>query len=85
MRGDQVYAPGILTLGDIVKCFPFEDPIMVVRVSGAALVRALENGVSKLPALEGWPLTRGPGGEGEADAAGPCRPFPTLIRRLLHL
>lgn len=53
MRGDQVYAPGILKLGDIVKCFPFEDPVVVVKVSGAALVRALENGISKLPALEG--------------------------------
>ena len=53
MRGDQVYAPGVLKLGDIVNCFPFEDPIVVVKVSGAALVRAFENGVSKLPALEG--------------------------------
>lgn len=33
--------------------FPFEDPVVVVRVKGAAVLAALENSVSSYPALEG--------------------------------
>lgn len=53
MRGDQIYPAGILRLGDIISCFPFEDPCVVIWVSGSAVLTALENSVSKLPALEG--------------------------------
>ncbi|KAA8649536.1 hypothetical protein EYZ11_004872 [Aspergillus tanneri] len=53
IRGDQIYPPGILRLKDILNCFPFEDPVVLLRVPGSALVDALENGVSLLPALEG--------------------------------
>jgi 5'-nucleotidase len=53
MRGDQIYPPGVIKLGDIVNCFPFEDPVIVVRVTGKGILDALENGVSKIPALEG--------------------------------
>jgi 5'-nucleotidase len=53
MRGDQIYPAGVLKLGDIIACFPFEDPCVVIRVSGQALLAALENSVSKYPALEG--------------------------------
>ncbi|KAL8669010.1 MAG: hypothetical protein Q9168_006391, partial [Polycauliona sp. 1 TL-2023] len=53
IRGDQVYPPGILRLKDIMNCFPFEDPVIVIRVSGSAILAALENSVSLLPALEG--------------------------------
>ncbi|KAH8435130.1 putative 5'-nucleotidase [Aspergillus melleus] len=53
IRGDQIYPPGILRLKDILNCFPFEDPVVLLRVSGRALMDALENGVSLLPALEG--------------------------------
>jgi 5'-nucleotidase len=53
MRGDQIYPSGVLKLGDIISCFPFEDPCVVVRVSGQAVWAALENSVAKLPALEG--------------------------------
>ena len=53
MRGDQIYPAGILRLGDIIACFPFEDPCVVIGASGAAVFAALENSVSKLPALEG--------------------------------
>src|SRR5690606_4140195 len=38
---------------DMVNCFPFEDPVVVVRCTGKKVWEALENGVSKLPALEG--------------------------------
>ena len=33
--------------------FPFEDPCIVIRVTGAAILAALENSVSTYPALEG--------------------------------
>ncbi|KAF2749686.1 5'-nucleotidase-like protein [Sporormia fimetaria CBS 119925] len=53
IRGDQIYPPGILRLKDIVNCFPFEDPVVVMKVTGQAIWDALENGVSSYPALEG--------------------------------
>ena len=53
MRGDQIYPAGVLKLGDIISCFPFEDPCVVIKFSGRALLSALENSVSKLPAQEG--------------------------------
>lgn len=53
IRGDQVYPPGVLKLRDLVNCFPFEDPVVVLKVTGKQIVDALENGVSNYPALEG--------------------------------
>ncbi|KAI2795309.1 hypothetical protein POX_a01915 [Penicillium oxalicum] len=53
IRGDQIYPPGVLRLKDLLNCFPFEDPVVLIRVTGQALLDALENGVSQLPALEG--------------------------------
>lgn len=53
IRGDQIYPPGLLRLKDIMNCFPFEDPVVVLKVTGKALSDALENSVSLVPALEG--------------------------------
>lgn len=53
MRGDQVYPTGIIRLKDILNCFPFEDPVVLLRLRGDALFEALENGVSQLPKMEG--------------------------------
>lgn len=53
IRGDQIYPKGVLKVLDIVSCFPFEDPVVVIKVSGAKIIEALENGLSKVPALEG--------------------------------
>jgi 5'-nucleotidase len=53
IRGDQVYPPGVLRMKDIMTCFPFEDPIVVLMVNGQAILDALENSVSTYPALEG--------------------------------
>ena len=53
VRGDQIYPPGAVRVKDITNCFPFEDPVVLVRVTGQALLEALENGVSLYPALEG--------------------------------
>lgn len=53
VRGDQVYPPGVLKVKDIMNCFPFEDPCVVIEVTGQAIIDALENGVGTYPALEG--------------------------------
>ena len=53
IRGDQIYPPGVLLLKDILNCFPFEDPVVVLRLKGGAILAALENSVSLVPALEG--------------------------------
>lgn len=53
IRGDQVYLPGMLKVKDIMNCFPFEDPCVVIGVTGKDILHALENGVSKYPAQEG--------------------------------
>ncbi|KAF1969596.1 ser/Thr protein phosphatase family protein [Bimuria novae-zelandiae CBS 107.79] len=53
IRGDQIYPPGVLRVRDIVNCFPFEDPVVVMQVTGQQIWDALENGVSNYPALEG--------------------------------
>lgn len=53
IRGDQIYPTGVLKLRDIVNCFPFEDPVVVLKVTGKQIFDALENGVSNYPALEG--------------------------------
>ncbi|GAP84697.1 putative 5 -nucleotidase [Rosellinia necatrix] len=53
IRGDQIYPPGPLLLKDIMSCFPFEDPVVVIRVLGQAIWDSLENSLSLYPALEG--------------------------------
>ena len=53
IRGDQIYPPGVLQLKDILDCFPFEDPVIVIRVQGQSMLHALENSVRLVPALEG--------------------------------
>jgi 2',3'-cyclic-nucleotide 2'-phosphodiesterase (5'-nucleotidase family) len=55
IRGDQIYPPGAIRVKDITTCFPFEDPVVVIRVTGRAILEALENGVAPYPALEGIP------------------------------
>ena len=53
IRGDQIYPPGSILLKDVMNCFPFEDPVVVLRVTGSAIWSALENSVCLYPALEG--------------------------------
>lgn len=53
IRGGQIYPPGAIRIKDITSCFPFEDPVVFLKVTGQAIWDALENGVSLYPALEG--------------------------------
>ncbi|KAK4503854.1 hypothetical protein PRZ48_004769 [Zasmidium cellare] len=53
IRGDQIYPPGVLRVKDMMNCFPFEDPCVVIALKGKEILKALENGVGQYPALEG--------------------------------
>ncbi|KIK95849.1 hypothetical protein PAXRUDRAFT_826578 [Paxillus rubicundulus Ve08.2h10] len=60
LRGDSVYPPGEIALGNIMEILPFEDPIVVLELDGEALWGALEAGLSKYPAQEGrFPIVSG--------------------------
>jgi 2',3'-cyclic-nucleotide 2'-phosphodiesterase/3'-nucleotidase len=48
IRGDKVYAAGPLTRRSIVEMLPFQNAVTVLRVRGAQLLEALENGVSRI-------------------------------------
>ncbi|KAJ7184198.1 Metallo-dependent phosphatase-like protein [Mycena filopes] len=59
-RGDSMYGPGLMTIGDILEILPFEDPIVVIEIDGAALWDALEASLSTWPAQEGrFPVISG--------------------------
>ncbi|ELU40365.1 flagellar associated protein [Rhizoctonia solani AG-1 IA] len=61
LRGDSVYGPGDITLGDLLEILPFEDPIVVQALNGEAIWNALEAGLSTWPAQEGrrFPIVSG--------------------------
>jgi len=53
LRADDVFPVGDFTLGDLQRLLPFLDELAVVALSGATLLKILENGVSGYPKLEG--------------------------------
>lgn len=53
IRNDSVIEAGEITFGDILTAFPFQDPVVVIRVTGQQLWDALENSVSEYPKQEG--------------------------------
>ncbi|KAF8582061.1 Metallo-dependent phosphatase [Ramaria rubella] len=53
LRGDSVYGPGVITLGDVLEILPFEDPIVVLELSSKVIWDALESSLSTWPAHEG--------------------------------
>ncbi|KAF8078151.1 Metallo-dependent phosphatase-like protein [Lyophyllum atratum] len=60
LRGDSTYGPGIVTLGNILEILPFQDPIVVIELDGAAIWDALESSLSTWPAQEGrFPVISG--------------------------
>jgi len=60
LRGDSVYGPGFLTLGDVLEILPFEDPLVVLEISGKTLWATLEASLSTWPAQEGrFPVISG--------------------------
>jgi len=60
LRGDSVYGPGSVTLGDILEILPFEDPIVVLELDGETIWAALEAALETFPAQEGrFPVISG--------------------------
>ncbi|KAA0166837.1 hypothetical protein FNF31_01212 [Cafeteria roenbergensis] len=53
IRANSIIGPGQFTMRDLVSLLPMQDPVVKLKVTGRQLVDALENGVSKWPALEG--------------------------------
>ncbi|KAH9946326.1 Metallo-dependent phosphatase [Epithele typhae] len=60
LRGDSVYGPGPITLGDILEILPFEDPLVVQEMDGETIWAALEASLETWPAQEGrFPVISG--------------------------
>jgi 2',3'-cyclic-nucleotide 2'-phosphodiesterase (5'-nucleotidase family) len=54
IRAGKDYQPGArITYGDVLAELPFNNRIIVVEIGGADLRRAMENGLSALPAASG--------------------------------
>ena len=53
IRGDRIFGPGVLIKRDIQEMLPFSNYAVVLRVSGAELLEALENGVSRVEQGDG--------------------------------
>ncbi|KAJ8594242.1 Metallo-dependent phosphatase [Rhizopogon salebrosus TDB-379] len=60
LRGDSVYPPGNLTVGNILEILPFDDPVVVLELTGQAMWNAMEGALSGFPADEGrFPVISG--------------------------
>ncbi|KAG8217209.1 Metallo-dependent phosphatase [Butyriboletus roseoflavus] len=60
LRGDTLYSPGVITLGNILEILPFDDPTVVLELDGETLWDALEGALSTYPAQEGrFPIVSG--------------------------
>lgn len=71
VRDDRVVPPGPLTLADLYTLLPFDNRLVAVRVTGAQLLAALENGVS----LVGQKAGRFPEVSGMRFRYDPSRPM----------
>ncbi|CAG8843689.1 15545_t:CDS:1, partial [Gigaspora margarita] len=59
IRSDSIY-DGEITLGDLLEIYPFEDTVVVIRVTGRQLWDVLQSAVSMVPKQEGrFPLVSG--------------------------
>lgn len=53
IRADKFYKKGFMTLGDWNDIIPFQTSIVLLEATGDDIISCLENGVCKVPALEG--------------------------------
>ncbi|CAG8555464.1 8855_t:CDS:2, partial [Scutellospora calospora] len=59
IRSDSIY-DGEITLGDILEIFPFEDTVVVIRVTGQQIWDVLQSALSMVPKQEGrFPVVSG--------------------------
>ncbi|XP_052816876.1 mannosylglucosyl-3-phosphoglycerate phosphatase-like [Mya arenaria] len=52
-RSDRIHSKGEFKLRDLLTILPMVDPLVVIEITGADVIAALENGVSSIPKLEG--------------------------------
>ncbi|XP_028410070.1 uncharacterized protein LOC114532703 [Dendronephthya gigantea] len=53
LRSDTIHPPGEFKMKDLASILPMPDVVVVLSISGAQLLVALNNGVSQYPKLEG--------------------------------
>lgn len=53
LRTDDIIPKGVFSLKDLIRLIPFQDVIIVLKVKGSSLLKAIENGVSMYPKHEG--------------------------------
>lgn len=53
LRSDCLHEPGVFKMKDLLSILPIVDSVMSLELTGAQLLRALENGVSQYPKHEG--------------------------------
>lgn len=53
LRSDRIHHKGDFTLRDLVTIMPMMDAMIVLSATGEQIWKALENGVSQWPKLEG--------------------------------
>lgn len=53
IRSDMIHPAGAIKVKDLCALLPMLDPTVVISITGAQLLRALENGVGAYPAKEG--------------------------------
>ena len=53
LRADRILPKGDIKVRDLHDLLPMADPLAVIELSADGLLKALENGVSKYPAMEG--------------------------------
>ncbi|XP_063691937.1 mannosylglucosyl-3-phosphoglycerate phosphatase-like isoform X2 [Bolinopsis microptera] len=53
MRSDCIFPPGKFRMRDLSAILPIMDELLLLECTGSQLLKALENGVSKYPELEG--------------------------------
>ncbi len=83
LRADCVIEAGDITLRDLQKLLPQDKAICKVRLSGAELLAALENGVSQYPKLEGrFPQVSGMVFEFDATKPAGARIIPGSVHLL---
>ncbi|KAG8194114.1 hypothetical protein JTE90_003053 [Oedothorax gibbosus] len=75
LRSDRIHPRGPFTMRDLVTILPMMDSLLVISVKGEQLYKALENGVSQYPKLEG----RFPQVSGISFAFDPSKPVGNRI------
>lgn len=53
VRGERIFGPGVLSRGDVNEMLPFPNYATLLRVTGAQLLDALENGFSQVESAAG--------------------------------